>query len=138
MMAGNYSIRPGQIVFFPELSKSTQLYHSRSVRVIGTLEEYDVNTNLAVLENKGIRVILDTTLLGVFDHRLKSLFMVIGELGQPTSPLAPHLPNLLNIIPDLILQARVIRCVDGLDQELYERSVQLMRKFEKERVGVGF
>ena len=44
------------------------------------LREYNVHTNHAVIEYKSETLAIDTSLLGVFEHALDSLYQFIGEM----------------------------------------------------------
>jgi len=132
------------------------------------LISYSPSGNIAIIEQNGARLNVDTTYLGAFPHREKSLYQMIGELQEflenskvrsltdtkiftfrsyfkwiKTIGFSIFLFFLFLFIlkqdqPEMsihsiILKARVIRCVDGLDLNLYEKIVSLRRKFNQER-----
>ncbi|RUO96103.1 hypothetical protein BC936DRAFT_142621 [Jimgerdemannia flammicorona] len=88
------TIPHGIIYFLPEIARDPPSIVGRSVRVNGThipfspflpppppsLVSYDVHTNRAVIEHEGARLLVDTSLLGTFPHRIRSLFQWIGEV----------------------------------------------------------
>jgi len=63
---------------------------------------------------------LDTRLIEPFDARIGSLFQVIGELECGDTN-------------QVVLKARVIRCVDGMDLIMYRRVVDSQRRYLKSR-----
>ena len=69
---------------------------------------------------------VDTTLVEPFDAKIGSLFQFIGEVkphgGEGESALV------------LQLQARVVRCCDGLDLLMYEQALKTQRKYLSSRV----
>ncbi|RUS22041.1 telomere-capping, CST complex subunit-domain-containing protein [Endogone sp. FLAS-F59071] len=112
----------GVVYFLSEITADSQHMIGRSVRVNGTLLEYDAHANRAVIEHEGARLLVDTSLLGVFPHRERSLFQWIGEISVSDEHTAAA---------PLILRARVVRNIDGLDLRLYEQAVRLRRRFER-------
>jgi CST complex subunit TEN1 len=84
------------------------------------LTAYDALQNRAVIEYKNAHITIDTSFLDVFQHKINALFQFIGEIEKD---------DRLGVI----LKARVIRCVEGLDVNLWEQALELRRKFEKER-----
>nr|CAD1828513.1 unnamed protein product [Ananas comosus var. bracteatus] len=90
-----------------------------SLRVTGKLQEYSVETAVAVISDSGVSLKIDTRHLRDVVFRIGSIYQFIGEL-------------LIQSDDDAILQARVGRNVDGIDLNLYYQSLQLRRQFEAE------
>jgi hypothetical protein len=83
------------------------------------LISYDVYQNKAIIEYKHTQFVIDTSLLDVFQHQLNALFQFIGEIEKADDKI--------------FLKAKVARCVEGLDVNLWEQALELRRRFEKER-----
>ncbi|RKO93863.1 telomere-capping, CST complex subunit-domain-containing protein [Blyttiomyces helicus] len=118
----------GVILNIAEILSQDTARLASTVRVLGKLISYDVPTNIAVIEHGGERLLVDVTLLGDFPHRLKSLLQFIGELEDH----APHAGG-----GSVVLRARIVRNVDGLDLKLFEQSLLIRRRFEDERTRLG-
>mmetsp|Transcript_49890 Transcript_49890/g.125396 ORF Transcript_49890/g.125396 Transcript_49890/m.125396 type:complete len:121 (-) Transcript_49890:238-600(-) len=106
---------PGEIVHLHEiLAAPPASQHDKSVRVCGYLKEFKPAENLAVIGHKEHQLNID---IEDFDlpYRLDSLLQFIGELRS--SPAG------------LILKPRVVRLVDGMDIDLYQSCVGMMRDF---------
>ncbi|ERN03343.1 hypothetical protein AMTR_s00003p00242540 [Amborella trichopoda] len=87
----------------------------------GWLQEYCVDTAVAVIVDGNVSLRIDTQHLRDVHFRLGSFYQFIGELViQPDN--------------NAILQARVGRNVDGLDLNLYNQSLQLRRQFEADHM----
>ncbi|MBA0803842.1 hypothetical protein Gohar_014010 [Gossypium harknessii] len=81
------------------------------------LQEYSVETAIAVIADQGATLKVDTQHLRELSFRIGSIFQFIGELNiQPNN--------------EAILQARTGRNVDGIDLDLYYQSLQLLRQFQ--------
>ncbi|URE16802.1 hypothetical protein MUK42_11747 [Musa troglodytarum] len=114
------SIKPGIPVILKELEQGSHFFHQgASLRVTGKLQEYSVDTAIAVITEADVSFKIDTQHLRDLTFRIGSYYQFIGELL---------------VFPEdsAILQARVGRNVDGLDINLYHRSLQLRRQFEVE------
>ncbi|KAG4176841.1 hypothetical protein ERO13_A11G270600v2 [Gossypium hirsutum] len=99
-MASN-AIKSGALVPLPELQPSSEFFkEGASLRVTGKLQEYSVETAIAVIADQGATLKVDTQHLRELSFRIGSIFQFIGEL---------------NILPnnEAILQARTGRNVDG-------------------------
>uniref|UniRef100_A0A453BM82 FHA domain-containing protein n=1 Tax=Aegilops tauschii subsp. strangulata TaxID=200361 RepID=A0A453BM82_AEGTS len=82
-----------------------------------SLQSYDVDSAVAVIQDGSARLKIDTQNLRDISFRSNSTFQFIGELLiQPNN--------------DAILQARVGRNVDGLDLNLYQQSLIIRRQHE--------
>ncbi|EPS69804.1 hypothetical protein M569_04960, partial [Genlisea aurea] len=110
-------ISAGTPVILKELNPSWPNFKQGfSVRVIGKLVEYDVETAMAGIEDGDANLEVDTGHLSL-NFRVGSLYQFIGELQ-----IQPH--------RKVIVVARVGRIVDGLDMNLYHQSLQLLREFQ--------
>ncbi|KAL2623281.1 hypothetical protein R1flu_003486 [Riccia fluitans] len=115
-------LNPGVIVQLPELTAGSQFYKPhQSVRVTGVLESLTIETGIAIISHGGARLRVDIQHLRDVSLRKGSLFQFIGELIQDPSCTCLQ----------LMLQARVARNVDGLNMDLYEKTLQLRRQFER-------
>ncbi|XVE89598.1 hypothetical protein DITRI_Ditri20bG0008800 [Diplodiscus trichospermus] len=116
------AIKPGVVVTPPELQSSSEFFkEGASLRVTGKLQEYSVETAIAVIADQSAILKIDTQHLREISFRVGSIFQFIGELHiQPNN--------------EAILQARIGRNVDGIDLNLYHQSLQLVRQFQAERM----
>ncbi|XP_024538129.1 uncharacterized protein LOC112348939 [Selaginella moellendorffii] len=110
----------GTIVQLPELLEPGSPFcrHMKSLRVMGTLESFDVESGVAHIRHEGASLAVDTTLLRDIHLRPGSLYQFIGELLLQSG---------------MMLRARVARNVDGLDVKLYEKALRLRRIFQEQR-----
>lgn len=115
------TISAGALVSLQELNPSSSNFkQGGSFRVTGKLQEYDLETTVAVIVDGDASLKVDTQHLKL-NLRPGSLYQFIGEL---------HIePN-----NEAILKARVGRNVDGLDTNLYHQTLQLLRQFQAEQV----
>eukprot|EP00252_Welwitschia_mirabilis_P012392 TRINITY_DN27425_c0_g1_i1.p1 TRINITY_DN27425_c0_g1~~TRINITY_DN27425_c0_g1_i1.p1 ORF type:complete len:127 (-),score=10.91 TRINITY_DN27425_c0_g1_i1:242-622(-) len=124
-MAG---IQAGRIVMLEELNPTSSFFRDgASLRITGRLLEYSVDTAVAVIGDGDATFKIDTQNLRDIHFRIGSLYQFIGELLiQPgTYPT------------QAILQARVGRNVDGMDMNLFRKSLELRRKFEAKYMGMN-
>jgi len=106
----------GTIRTLQELCDTASNMHGSSVRVMGVLESFDPDASHAKIAMDGVSLAVDVSLVpGADPHRVGSLYQYIGELDVRGT--------------DKTLRARVARCVDGLDVEVYKRALQVRRKF---------
>lgn len=111
----------GALVLLQELtSSSSHFKQGASLRVTGKLQEYNVETAIAIVADGGATLAIDTQHLRL-NLRVGSLYQFIGELSiQPNN--------------DGILKARVGRNVDGMDLNLYQQSLKLLRQFQSDQI----
>ncbi|XP_061971428.1 CST complex subunit TEN1 [Populus nigra] len=116
------AIKHGELVTLEELNPSSPFFkQGASVRVTGKLQEYTVETAIAVVADGNATLKIDTQHLRDISFRIGSTYQFIGELLiQPDS--------------EAILQARVGRIVDGIDLSLYHQSLQLLRQFQADHL----
>ncbi|KAH6769641.1 telomere-capping [Perilla frutescens var. hirtella] len=117
------TISVGALVSLQELNPSSPNFkQGASFRVTGKLQEYDLETAVAVIVDGDASLKVNTQYLKL-NLRPGSLYQFIGEL---------HIePN-----NEAILKARVGRNVDGLDMNLYRQTLQLLRQFQAEQVNI--
>jgi hypothetical protein len=99
----------GTIRTLLEVRDGGESAHGSSVRVMGVLESFDPDASRGVIAMDGALV------PGADPHRVGSMYQYIGEVDMRGA--------------DRTLKARVARCVDGLDIEVYKRALQVRRKF---------
>ncbi|KAM0010142.1 hypothetical protein Hdeb2414_s0080g00780251 [Helianthus debilis subsp. tardiflorus] len=115
------AVPSGSLVILQELNSSSPHFkEGASLRVTGKLQEYNVETAVAVIADGGATLAVDTQHLRL-NLRVGSLYQFIGELSiQPDN--------------EGILKARVGRNVDGMDLNLYQQSLKLLRHFQAEQI----
>ncbi|CAK9153593.1 unnamed protein product [Ilex paraguariensis] len=115
------TISSGALVSLEELSSSSPHFkQGASLRVTGKLQEYTVETAIAVIVDGNVRLKIDTQHMKL-NFRVGSTYQFIGEL-------------LFEPSDEAILKARVGRNVDGIDLNLYKQSLQLLRVFQAEQI----
>ncbi|XP_020868316.1 CST complex subunit TEN1 isoform X2 [Arabidopsis lyrata subsp. lyrata] len=112
----NTRIEPGVPITLQELYPSSQFYKEAvSLRVTGMLSGYSVETAIGVIEDGGKSLKINTQNLRDISFRVGSIYQFIGELHiEPNN------------------EARTGRNVDGIDMNLYRKTVELLRQFLKE------
>ncbi|KAH7844097.1 hypothetical protein Vadar_024240 [Vaccinium darrowii] len=110
------AINSGALATLQELnSTSPHFKQGASLRVTGRLQEFSVETAVALIVDGNATLKVDTQHLNL-NLRLGSIYQFIGELLiQPNN--------------EAILKARVGRNVDGIDLNLYYQSLKLLREF---------
>ena len=91
----------------------------RSVRVTGRLASFNPQEARALIKHRGEELWIDTSFLTGSRLQEAELLQFIGEAfaGGPPGE------------PDTYVRARVVRNVDNLDLEMYERAVLATRQF---------
>ncbi|XP_010480227.1 PREDICTED: CST complex subunit TEN1-like isoform X2 [Camelina sativa] len=108
---------PGAPITLQELYPSSPFYKEAvSLRVTGMLRGYSVETAIGVIEDGGRSLKINTQNLRDVSFRVGSIYQFIGEL---------HIEQSNN-------EARTGRNVDGIDMNLYRKTVELLRQFLKE------
>ncbi|WJX85355.1 hypothetical protein P8452_67817 [Trifolium repens] len=113
-----FEAKSSTLVTLQDLRPSSPFFkQGKSLRIIGTLQEYSLETGLAT-------VIDGSDILKVSIEQLKDLKFQVGSVYQFIGELL--------IQPDNkgVLQARVGRNVDGIDLNLYHQSLLLLRQFQ--------
>ena len=112
--------------------------------LFSSLESYDIDSAVAVIQDSSARLRIDTQHLRDISFRSGSAFQFIGELLiQPNDDVIlcpPAFGSLISVyqccikfvayILQVILQARVGRNADGLDLNLYQQSLIIQRQHE--------
>ncbi|XP_030503275.2 CST complex subunit TEN1 [Cannabis sativa] len=111
-------ITSGALVLLEDLHPSSPHFkQGTSLRVTGKLQEYSVETAIAMVVDGSAKLKINTEHLRNLSLRIGSFYQFIGELLiQPDN--------------EAILQARVGRNVDGINLDLYCQSLQLLRQFQ--------
>ncbi|KAL1548127.1 CST complex subunit TEN1-like [Salvia divinorum] len=117
------TISAGALVRLQELVPSSPNFkQGASFRVIGKIQEYDLETAVAIIVDGDASSKVDTQYLNL-NLRPGSLYQFIGELQiEPNN--------------EGILKARVGRNVDGLDINLYHQTMQLVKQFQAEQADI--
>uniref|UniRef100_A0A5B7AFQ5 CST complex subunit TEN1 n=1 Tax=Davidia involucrata TaxID=16924 RepID=A0A5B7AFQ5_DAVIN len=115
------AISAGALVTLHELNSSSPHFkQGASLRVTGKLQDYSVETAIAVIVDGSANLKIDTQHLSI-NLRVGSIYRFIGELLiQPNN--------------EAMLKARVGRNVDGIDLNLYHQSLQLLREFQADQI----
>ena len=98
----------------------------KSVRVIGKVTTYVARANRALIEHKGGKVGVDTTLTGSAAGAVGSFAQVFGEY------VGPEATKKQGVIP--LVRARIFVPSPGLDAELLEQTFAARRDFLANRV----
>lgn len=114
------AISSGALVTLQELdSGSPHFKQGASLRVTGKLQEFNLESAIAIIIDGGATLKIDTQHLSL-NFRVGSIYQFIGELRiQPDN--------------EGVLKARVGRNVDGMDLNLYHQSLQLLREFQADQ-----
>lgn len=116
--AGDAGVRSGRPVFLDEVNREGE--EGASVRVFGEVALVEVEGPSCEISHRGhslvvnLGLVAETRLAGL---RPGALFLFIGELGRGASGR-------------WWLDARIARCVDGMEVGLYERAVLQLRSFQ--------
>ncbi|KAL6880580.1 hypothetical protein ACP4OV_012145 [Aristida adscensionis] len=111
-------LKPGVPVTLRELEPSSEFFkQGASLRVTGSLQSYDVDSAIAIIQDGSVSLRINTQHLRDINFRPNSTYQFIGELL---------------ILPDndAVLQARIGRNVDGIDLNLYQQSLIIRRQYE--------
>lgn len=118
-------VKFGKPTFIDEINQCNDKsnIHGQSVCVTGRLTEHLVGQCTAKLcdPQSKAELVINTSLIEPFEARFGSLFQMIGELETGYQGY------------DLVMKARVVRCVDGLDISLYKKAVQCQRNYLEKR-----
>ncbi|KAJ2080162.1 1-pyrroline-5-carboxylate dehydrogenase, partial [Coemansia sp. S142-1] len=95
-------------------------------------------TDRAALVDGQSLLLIDTKLLGVHQYHIGQTYQLIGVVVASSQEDHEELPkDLLEDVRyslDIVLQARVVREVDGLDMAIYRKSVVLLRAFLQDEI----
>ncbi|CAD5315709.1 unnamed protein product [Arabidopsis thaliana] len=115
-------IEPGVPITLQELDPSSLFFKEelRCCFLFCRLRGYSVETAIGVIEDGGRSLKINTQNIRDVSLRVGSIYQFIGEL---------HIEQPNN---EAILQARTGRNVDGIDMNLYRKTIELLRQFLKE------
>ncbi|XP_041469886.1 CST complex subunit TEN1-like [Lytechinus variegatus] len=121
----------GEILRLSEVRERGPLIMAgKSVRVMGKLTQYDAVKQLAVIQaserNATHRLHVNTRLIEPFQSRIGSMFQFIGEM-----------PSEIKSESDMVLLARVVRCVDGIDVTMYYNACDVQRNYLASRISAA-
>jgi hypothetical protein len=107
-------IKHGTIYLLDEIVKQKKVKDGDTVRTMGRLKQI-VNNSEAIITYKDVDLTIHTLTLGDSYQNLTigSTFQFIGEMYMKNNKV--------------LLQARVVRNVDGMDFDLFEKALALMR-----------
>lgn len=115
----------GEPLFIEEVIQklSSENLEGKSVRITGKLDEHDAEACMGRLVDpqSGKNLVVNTMLIEPFSAKKGSLLQIIGEL------------DCLNSRNEVVLKARVVRCVDGLDMTMYRKALQAQRDYFNSR-----
>ncbi|KAL0689767.1 hypothetical protein Bca4012_089445 [Brassica carinata] len=115
----NSQIESGAPITLQELYPSSPFFmEARSLRVTGLLKGYSVETAIGVIEDGEKSLKINTQHLRDVSFRVGSVYQFIGEL---------HIEP--NNETDNLSIARTGRNVDGIDINLYRKTIELLRRF---------
>ncbi|XP_055866616.1 uncharacterized protein LOC106055150 [Biomphalaria glabrata] len=135
MATASYSLPPHGIpTLIPEIiSKPFDTIQHKTVRVVGRVVNYDAANNLAFLaeptQSSSIHLVVDTQLTDSSDYVTGSQVMLIGELEE--LDLSVHKLRGFTDSGNVILKARISKCVDRLDYGLYCKTLAVWRDFSE-------
>ncbi|KAJ1840265.1 hypothetical protein H4S02_004209 [Coemansia sp. RSA 2611] len=125
-------LESGRPVFLEELVQQPAQSVGKTVRVAGTLHAYSPATDRAELVDGQYLLIVDTQLLGVRQYHVGQTYQLIGTIaGAAAGELKPpaDLFDDAQYSLDIVLSARVVKAVDGLDMAVYRKAVHAVRQF---------
>lgn len=96
------------------------------VRVTGFVQSMDLAQGICHIVHGDYNLTVDLSLVGAEGLSVDSLMQFIGEVRAGTERGMPPAPTGQ---PSFFLQAKIKRCVDGLDLRLYEESLKARRAF---------
>eukprot|EP01095_Lingulamoeba_sp_RSL-Kostka_P012389 TRINITY_DN491_c4_g1_i1.p1 TRINITY_DN491_c4_g1~~TRINITY_DN491_c4_g1_i1.p1 ORF type:complete len:154 (-),score=23.19 TRINITY_DN491_c4_g1_i1:205-666(-) len=137
----------GKVYFLNELgtiNKKELQKDPLSIRTIGRVVEYKYNVGTLVIEHKECRLEIDINMLNIkvpgniFNNG--DLYQFIGELNvkkntillndsQNNSDNGFDIDLLDDDEIEIILKPRIYRSINDLDEDLYEKSIMLQRKY---------
>ncbi|KAI9592397.1 telomere-capping, CST complex subunit-domain-containing protein [Syncephalis fuscata] len=121
--------KSARVVFVDELNDALLTEWSKQgvpLRVTGRLVDYNVQQSEALIEDNKVQLVIDTSILSVFEHRINGVYQFMGQL-VPTTTATTHYDS-SNLLMSHRLQATLVREVNELDIQLYRGAVDLIRK----------
>lgn len=129
MWESKRNIQASRILFIKEILEQGISLIGNAVKFIGRVVFYDPTKDLIVVEYQRARIAVSTALTGEFKLRCGQLLQVIGEIYPSNEESSKFCQQ------EVMLTARIITCVDGMDLTLYEGYVKYRREFEQEYLG---
>lgn len=144
--------QPGEILLLRELNSDPNVI-GKYVRVTGYVDYVDKRQRLCVISHNKASVQLDISMIGTSELRDDSLVQVIGEVRFGSlSPVSSSSSSTLSLqqavgtdpilgigdsssspssitAPSIFISVKILRCVDGLDMDLFEAALIERRKF---------
>ncbi|KAJ2617466.1 hypothetical protein H4S08_000308 [Coemansia sp. RSA 1365] len=124
-------LESGKPVFIEELVQNPTQHVNKTVRITGILHAYDPAFDHAEIVDGVNLLIVDTQLLGVHKYHVGQTYQLIGVISDVhNDQMAPPI-NLFKEAQyslDIVLKARVVWEVDGLDMTIYKKTVYAMRQ----------
>ncbi|KAI8640590.1 telomere-capping, CST complex subunit-domain-containing protein [Parasitella parasitica] len=106
------NVPSARLVLFKDLKNYRE---GDSVRITGLWEVYDESKNTATLRYNDVEAIINLSQVDQIIAQKGDLVQCIGEIMEVANG-------------STVLQARIIRCVNTIDMELYEKVVELRNK----------
>lgn len=117
---------PPAAFYFPWEINTDLVKDGASVRTFGRLTSYVPEESKAVLSGQQssaqVHVSVQTTLVEPFHPILGAQYFILGEIEKTDG------------LSGVILHARALTCVDGVDLALMQQAIVEQRRFFKERV----
>ncbi|KAI8335946.1 telomere-capping, CST complex subunit-domain-containing protein [Chlamydoabsidia padenii] len=110
------TVPSGKPVLLQDLVTNAQQYTNTSIRVTGMLRYYDPIQNSATMEYKQASLRLNTELVDVHAP-IDAMIQCIGEVDYDEG------------LDQLVLKPRILRKVETMDMEIYEKSVSLLNQY---------
>ncbi|RZC80706.1 hypothetical protein C5167_043283 [Papaver somniferum] len=118
-----HTIRHGVLVSLDDLTPSSPHFtDGSSIRVTGKLKEYHLETSTALIIDGGYQLKINTEQMNELNIQVGFTYQFIGELVFRPNSSEP------------VLQARVGRNVDGIDLNLYKKSLKLLKRFQADNM----
>ncbi|CAL8328947.1 unnamed protein product [Lota lota] len=112
------------VVYFPWEINSGSLQEGESVRTFGRLMNYQPEESKATLTTQHAsaqhKVIVHTLFVEPFNAIIGAQYMVLGEIENSEGG-------------GVVIRARVLNCVDGVNLALFQIAVNQQRSFFRER-----
>ncbi|KAI8093329.1 telomere-capping, CST complex subunit-domain-containing protein [Halteromyces radiatus] len=112
------TVSPGKLVLLQDLIQDPQRYDNTSIRITGRLVNFQPANNIAIIEYKQSSLQLDTELIDI-GMNTGTMVQCIGEVKYDQQ------------LGQLVLKPRIIRDVDSLDMNLFEKTVLLRQQHEQ-------
>ncbi|NWY69768.1 TEN1L protein, partial [Erithacus rubecula] len=116
---------PGAGVYYFPWEIDSSVPEGKSLRTFGRLCRYDLARSEAVLTAQHnlaqYQVCVDTKFVEPFQAQVGSFYMVLGEVEHREETSS------------LVVKARILTCMEGVNVPLLEQAIQEQRKYFSER-----